>query len=217
MIKDIRKASGTFAWTQFLQGVTFKIHTWKHMFCSSWHINNYREHVRHVFLCRKLISKLCVLFRKCHDNFLSEIAPKCSLGRLQMQKRVAVQLKGECFAPPSAMNYENALSWADSGMGVGSPTSGPSFLKILQNTNKNKNKKRAIAASPPSPAYASLAYIRKEPLLLRSKEKQSAKRGPRALRGPFGPPEEKGRRRVLCTTSFCAAARRNAWKLCPRP
>ena len=36
---------------------------------------------------------------------------------------------------------------------------------------------------------------------------------------PFGPPEEEGRRRVLCTTSFCfcAAARQNALKWWPKP
>ena len=30
---------------------------------------------------------------------------------------------------------------------------------------------------------------------------------------PFGPPEKEGRRRVLCTICFCAAARRNASKM----
>ena len=120
---------------------------------------------------------------------------------------------GECFAPLAALHFDEQSEGGVQStllLKFGRLSHSPSFLKILQNTNKNKNKKRAIAASPPSPAYASLAYIGKEPLLLRSKEKQSAKRGPRALQGPFGPPEEKERRRMLCTTSFCAAARRNA-------
>ena len=52
----------------------------------------------------------------CEINFLSEIALKCYLERLSMQKRVTVLLKGECFAPPSAMNHkmycaEQILAW----------------------------------------------------------------------------------------------------------
>ena len=31
---------------------------------------------KHVFLCRKLVSKLCFLFKKCENNFLLEIALK---------------------------------------------------------------------------------------------------------------------------------------------
>ena len=129
MMKDVRKVLATFRRTQFLQGVIFKSPTQKDV-CWCWrHINSYRKHVQHTLKCGKLVSKLFVLFKKCENNFLSEIASKCSLGKLQMQKRVVVQLKGECFAPPSAMNYENALSWADSGMGVGSPS-------FLGNTKK---------------------------------------------------------------------------------
>ena len=38
---------------------------------------------------------------------------------------VVPQLKGECFAPPSAMIDEVALRRVDAGMGVGSPSRNP--------------------------------------------------------------------------------------------
>ena len=73
-------------------------------------------------MCRNQVSKLKDIIKMCEINFLSEIALKCYLERLSMQKRVTVLLKGECFAPPSAMNHENALRRADFGMDVGSPS-----------------------------------------------------------------------------------------------
>ena len=41
---------------------------------------------------------------------------------------VVPQLKGECFAPPSAMIDEVALRRVDAGMGVGSPSFFCNFL-----------------------------------------------------------------------------------------
>ena len=79
-------------------------------------ISSYHKHVLGVFLCGDQVSKLKDIFKTCEINFLSEIASKCSLERLSVQKRVTVQLKGECFAPPSAMNHkmhcaEQILAW----------------------------------------------------------------------------------------------------------
>ena len=56
--------------------------------------------------------------------------------RLSMQKRVAVQLKGECFAPPLAMNHKNALRWTDSGMDVGSPSTFKLWRQIPKTARK---------------------------------------------------------------------------------
>ena len=136
MIKDIRKAFDTFWSSQFSQVLIFTTCIDMSSFKSQG-IGSYHKHVLEVFLCRNQVSKLTDIIKMCEINFLSEIALKCHLERLSMQKRVTLLLKGECFAPPSAMNHkmhcaEQILAWTwDCQVSASGAKHSPLFSKCL--------------------------------------------------------------------------------------
>ena len=135
MMKEVRKALGTFWCTQFLQGVIFDHISLILMFYHESQLHKHSRHVQHIFSCRKLSS---TLGNTIEVNFTSFFLLTCMLrgspyeGEPQSAFWLAVQsimevvvpqLKGECFAPPSVMIDEVALRRVDAGMGVGSPSS----------------------------------------------------------------------------------------------
>ena len=103
MMKDVRKPFGTFWRLQFLQGVIFEDFDQTHGFPGP-------------------LETILAVYRAAPRL---RAAPRFAflLAAQSVFEFAVLRLKGECFAPPSAMICAVAMSRADSGMGVGSPSS----------------------------------------------------------------------------------------------